>query len=65
MKNKYTTYFDAMESGTTLTISNAQNPLALKQAGMNYIDNGGPLMFSSDWSRIIKLHTIPDRTPKL
>jgi hypothetical protein len=47
-------YFDDMNPGDTLHVSQVSNPNALIQAGKEYIDLGGCLTFSDDYSKVTK-----------
>ncbi len=52
-------YFDNMQPGETLTVSQARNPADLITAGKDYIDAGGMLTFSDDYSTLTKCNPIP------
>ena len=54
--------FDEMKPGQVIVIAEfaKRDPAAFKQYGMDYIDGGGDMEFSNDYSRLRKLSNIAD-----
>ena len=56
MDLKYLHYFDSMQPGTKLNVSQAQDQPALIKAAKQYIDQTGLLEFNSNYTTIKRLY---------
>jgi len=59
MTPKQKQYFDDLKPGEMKLVSEVRNPELMITAGKEYIDMGGALTFTDDYSSIVKPNPIP------
>ncbi|MCY1540745.1 hypothetical protein D9M68_764030 [compost metagenome] len=60
MTHEQKNFFHNLKPGTLILTSQAKDPQLLIQAAKDYVDSGGLLAISDDWSKIVKQHPFPD-----